>query len=65
MSIEKIKELAIKENWHTLPKDSPEHRVYELAQTPVIENKIDEGIVKPDVPKPVEFNKPKKKGKKK
>ena len=32
MSLDKILQLAVGENWHTLPTDSPEYQVYALSK---------------------------------
>lgn len=78
--IAKILDITVRQGWHTMPKDSPEYRVYSLALeldargTEVrgadpIEDKLREAQHSPEVQdkmdKIVSKHKPKKKGKKK
>jgi len=56
--LDKIKSIAVKEGWDTLPKDSPENKVFKLSD--VIE---DYPIVIKQAPKIKKTTKTKKKGK--
>lgn len=77
--LREIKAIAIKENWHTMPKDSPEYRTFIMCNVPEeidvgqngapdIESTIKQGegtVVATLDDKPLKVSKPKKKGKKK
>jgi len=59
--LDKIKEIAAKENWHTLPTDTAENKIFKLSD--VIQDYPEVTEEKPEPKKAKKTTKTKKKGK--